>query len=241
LTAYDLVVKSTGTTWEIPVKGDVEQRAFTGVPSSEALWSYLDERKSMREDGSIKPGTKVLIGGTSLSAFDPVGILLARTGMVKVDPSISVGFSIDEERAREYPGLITFFNRAEGEVVASRHATSEIMPEEAAFFTPEMVLSQQLQKGQDPFQVYLEKARLLTAVYLKKPPKDIEPKNKTPGHFARMAKKNQKLADDPETVTEASLLGAACRSRFFFNMLRSSPGKKRAEIERDYSLMIRGD
>jgi hypothetical protein len=165
LPAYDLMIKSTGTTWEAPIQdADIVRNAFTGIPDSEALGIYLDERQSLKENGQIKPNTRILIRGSGLSAFDSVGILLTRTGLVKLDPSTSDGFSIDEEQASKYPSLITFFNRSQGNIVASRHANTASMPEDAALFTPEIILSQQLQKEQDPLQVYLEKARLLTAV-----------------------------------------------------------------------------
>ncbi|KAE8454384.1 hypothetical protein EG329_000006 [Mollisiaceae sp. DMI_Dod_QoI] len=239
LVEYDFFVKVTGTTWEAPVKGNVANMAFTGVPNPDDLWSYMSGKKLMRVDDRIKPGTKILIGGTSLSAFDPVGILLTRTGIVKLDSSTSDGFRIDEVRASQYHGLITFFNRSQGEVVASRHTHAVPIPEEAALFTPEMILSQQLQKSQDPFQVYLEKARLLTAIHFKKLPKDIIPSLKTPEQFARIVEEDKNLATDPSTLTEPGMIRAALLSFLFFFALGSDPERKQIELDQQYPLLVR--
>jgi hypothetical protein len=90
--------------------------------------------------------------------------------------------------------------------VASRHNDTASMPEDAALFTPEIILSHQLQKDQDPCQVYLEKARLLTALYFKKLPKDIKPKLETIEQFEIMAEENEKLTADHTAVTEIGVL-----------------------------------
>jgi hypothetical protein len=41
LPAYDLLIKVTGTTYEVPVLGKVEKMAFTDVPDPDAIWRYL--------------------------------------------------------------------------------------------------------------------------------------------------------------------------------------------------------
>lgn len=240
LPAYDLVIKSTGTTWELPVRdAAVAKNAFTDIPDSEALGNYLAERQSLDENGQIKPNTRILIGGSGLSAFDSVGILLTRTGIVTLDPSTSDGFRIDAEQASKYPGLITFFNRSQGNIVASRHALTASMPEDAALFTPEMILAQQLQKGQDPLQVYLEKARLLTAVYLNKLPKDVEPSVRTNEQFTLMAEENERLSSDPTAFTEPKMLRAAILSFFFSIALGSDPAEKNARLKQEYPSLVR--
>lgn len=243
LEPYDLVFKSTGTTWAIPIKGEVAKKSYTGVPNSEALWDYLHGRQTVLKDGTIRPGTKILIGGASLSAFDPVGILLTKTGIVKFGTSSPDGYWIDEKRASQYPGLITFFNRPPGEFVRPRHTeVPSIIPEEASLFTPDMILSQQLHKFNDPFQVYIEKARLLNAVHFKKLPKDIEPHVSTPEQFAHMAEENKKFTESPDATTETGMMRAAAISFLIFSALGSNMpalGAKVAELEQRYPLLVR--
>jgi hypothetical protein len=104
------------------------------------------------------------------------------------------GFSIDEKRARQYPRLITFFNRTDGEVVAPRHTNHASIPEDATIFTPEMILAQQLHKSHDCFQLYFEMVRVLTAVHFKKLPEEIEPRLTTDERLTYMAEENEKFA-----------------------------------------------
>jgi hypothetical protein len=234
LEAYDLLVKTTGTTWKVPVPAVVAEKAFIGVPNSENLWRYLEQRQKINDEGLIKPGTRILVGGASLSALDWVGIILAKTGIVKVDESNASGYTIDSFRARLYPNLITFFSRRQGKFVPSRHANQGSLPDESIIFSPEMILSHQLQKGQDPYPVYLDMARLITAVGLKKFPNEIEPVLTKTLQLRQMSEDNQSHAADSTARTEPYMMRAALTSLLFSCTL----GRNSAEIQTGRSNLI---
>jgi hypothetical protein len=92
LPAYDLLVKVTGSDYEVPVVSNVKRIAFMGVPDSDSLWRYMNDRMLFQDDGYLKPHTRVFIGGASLAALDPVGMLLTWTGIVKLDSFELDGF-----------------------------------------------------------------------------------------------------------------------------------------------------
>jgi hypothetical protein len=121
---YDIVSKATGTTWASPVRGDVADNAVTDTPAPEAYERDLTAKDRLGRDGKIKYETRYRIGGASLGAFDPIGTFLARTDIVKTDPTQEDFFVIDEEEARKHAGLITLFNRSAGGFAPSRHANT---------------------------------------------------------------------------------------------------------------------
>jgi hypothetical protein len=87
LFAYDLLAKATGTAYKVPVVGKIENITFTGVPDPDALCRYFKERRLFNDDGYLKRHSRVFIGGASLAAFDPVGILLNWTRIEKLEAS----------------------------------------------------------------------------------------------------------------------------------------------------------
>jgi len=239
---YDLVVKTTGTTWKVPIAPSIAEHAFTSIPNSKDLWNYLEKRNTIGPDRLIIPGTRIFVGGASLSAFDWVGIILAKTGIVKVDDSAVSCFTIDKEKARQYPGLITFFSRKSGYFAPARHATQGSLPDESIIFSPEMILSHQVQKEQDPYPVYLEMARLTTALGLKKLPGDIELKTTRNGQLERMSADNEKLAVDPAAQTEPYLMQASLTSLLFSYALgrdQAEINKGTNDLKQQYELLVR--
>jgi hypothetical protein len=262
LEAYDLLVKTTGTTWEVPVQGIVAEKAFTGIPNSEKLWQYLHDRNVLGPDGLIIPGKRILIGGASLGAFDPVGIILVKTGIVKVTGSAPSGFTIDKERTKQYPGLITFFSRSPNKFVPARHAQVGPLPQESVIFSPEMILSHQLQKNQDPYPIYREMARLVTAMHLRKLPQEVENYSTTNDQLDAMARDNQDYASSFSTGrfnglilrlkqligrsgkqhTEPYMMRAALLSLLFSYALgttKQEMDNKRAKLVKEYPLLVR--
>ncbi|CAG8975893.1 hypothetical protein HYALB_00006510 [Hymenoscyphus albidus] len=240
---YDMIFKTTGTTSLSPVTGTVAEHAFTGIPGPKAIFEYL-EKRNLVDSGLIKPGTKILIGGSSLSAFDPVGILLTRTGIVNLDSK--GGWTINKERSSQYQGLITFFSRTEGDAIRPRHlidferASDRL--EQAALFTPEMLLSLQVQEGLDQFQTSLLIGRLITAVYFEKLPQDIESGRTTADLITYMSNEtNRWAAEVDKEAPQLSELGVFRES--FLGVvdlaLGLKPAEKRDDLESSFPLVFR--
>ncbi|CAG8951625.1 hypothetical protein HYFRA_00005425 [Hymenoscyphus fraxineus] len=240
---YDMIFKTTGTTSLSPVTGTVAVNAFTGIPGPKAIFEYLEKRNLM-DSGLIKPGTKILIGGSSLSAFDPVGILLTRTGIVSLDSK--GGWTINKERSSQYQGLITFFSRTDGDAIRPRHlidferASDRL--EQAALFTPEMLLSLQVQEGLDQYHTSLSIGRLITAVYFEKLPQDIEPGRTTADLITYMSNENNRWAAEVDReAPQLSELGVFRES--FLGVvdlaLGLKPAEKRDDLESRFPLVFR--
>jgi hypothetical protein len=138
---------------------------------------------------------------------------------------------IQNQRAHQYPRLITFSNRTDDEVVAPRHTNHPSIPEDAAIFTPDIILAQQLHKSHDCFQVYLEMVHVLTAVHFNKLPEEIEPRLTTDERLTYMAEENEKFAEDGSVVTEPFSIQGALWGFFAFFVLSPDPEKYMQLIE----------
>lgn len=237
---YDLILRTTNMTSVSPVTGVVAENAFTGIPDPE-IFQYLHQRKLMRS-GLIKPGAKIFIVGSSPSTFDQVGILLTRTGIVRLDDE--GGWTINSQQSRQYQGLITILSRTEEEVVRSNHpfdvdkASDRL--EKASIFTPEMLLSWQMQEGLDQVETSLRLARLVTAVYCDKVPQDIEPPRTTDKLLVHMARENDKFTAEQgkEELTETCIF-QACLQGIAQSAFGLKPAEKRAELERQFPFLVR--
>ncbi|KAK6517909.1 hypothetical protein TWF506_005084 [Arthrobotrys conoides] len=106
---YDLVIKCSGTTFEVPISGAIEENGFAGIPNSGQVEEYLETQKILDNEGYIIPGKSIFIGGIGLSAFDFIGIILAKTKIVKFDPKTKE-FTINKAEAAWNRNLMTFFS-----------------------------------------------------------------------------------------------------------------------------------
>ncbi|KAF3916242.1 hypothetical protein ABW21_db0200809 [Orbilia brochopaga] len=239
---YDLVIKTTGTTWTIPVSGLVRDNAYTGIPNADALTNYLSRQCLLDEHGVITPGSSILVGGTSLSAYDFIGLILAKTNIVRLETDGDTReLMIDEDEAKRYPDLIKLFNRKGGEVCAPRHADGMDvkMPEGFDFITPEMLLSVQMREGGDAPPIIFELTRIMTAIALNRCPASIEPDLSTEEQFKRMVSENEKYATNSHAITEAGMV-RRCLISFFFS-LSTTPNVagQRALLLEKYPLLVR--
>ncbi|KAF3930356.1 hypothetical protein ABW20_dc0104126 [Dactylellina cionopaga] len=238
---YDLVLKTTGTTWKTPVSGQVGANAYTGIPNADAVFNYLFERNILDTEGFIAPGSTIFIGGTSLSAYDFIGLILSKTKIVRlVTRGNARELVIDEDEAKRYPDLIKLFNRKDGEVCAPRHADGmdAKMPKGFDFITPEMLLSVQMRENSYPLPILFELARVITAIALDKSPACVEPDLSTEEQFNRMVAENEKFAADPQVLTETGMIRRCLIS--FICTLATIPdaAEHRALLNERYPLLL---
>ncbi|KAF3204127.1 hypothetical protein TWF106_001642 [Orbilia oligospora] len=237
---YNLVIKCTGTTFEIPVSGEVKENAFTGIPNSIDLTTYLTQQGMMfdNDEKKIIPGKKLLIGGTSLSAFDFIGMIVTKTNIVEFNHKTRT-FTINEEEARRNQNLITLFNRTEGIIGTSRHLPNSVTNLDCDLVNPEMILSLGLQKNADTYPSILELARILTAYKKQKLPSQIEKNISTIDQIEYMAAENELLAKNPDAVTEIALFRKWIRCCIFTHTMGPDQVQQRAWLERKYNHLVR--
>ncbi|KAK6355603.1 hypothetical protein TWF696_004702 [Orbilia brochopaga] len=209
LAPYDICIKATGTSWITPVQGQVEENAFTGTPDPGALIDY---------------------------SIEYVGLLICMTDMVEIDPQREEGFKINKAEVVKYQGLITLFNRTR-DVALPRHSDSVGIQEEDVFVTPEMVLSVQMDRRKDPQQIYLEIARVVTAIKFRKLPLDVDPKLSVPDQLKHLAIENEKLIANPCEATETGMMRKCLDSLIFHSALGPDLSKLEDSLREKYPLL----
>ncbi|KAK6501663.1 hypothetical protein TWF481_009492 [Arthrobotrys musiformis] len=237
---YDLVIKCSGTTFEVPVGGKIEEHGFTGIPSSSQTTEYLQRQGMLDSEGYIIPGKSTLIGGIGLSAFDFVGLILARTKIVKFNPETKE-FTIDKEEAARHRNLVTLFSRTEGFFGACRHVHDAVKYLGSELITPEMILSLTLQRDLETYPTFIELARILTAASCTKrrQPSQIEDSMTTIEHMDRMAAENEVLDKDPKALTETGLFRKWIWSFIFTHTMGPQPLEQRAALVEKYNHIVR--
>jgi hypothetical protein len=122
----DVVRLNTGTTTVSPV-ADPEVLAHSFVQAMEpaALNGFLGARGLLDETGQLKPGSRLALGGTGLSAYDQMIALQGPMNLLERDDSSPSGYRVTESAARKYRGAITFISNTEGKWVPPRHTTSK--------------------------------------------------------------------------------------------------------------------
>jgi hypothetical protein len=111
----DLVHLVTGTTLVSPIKDEgVAQRSFIQAMDRKALNKYLDRQGVLDEDGVVTPGTKLLLGGSGLSALDAVIAVDDSMKLFVLDPESPFGYRVSDWAMQNHRGAITFISRSEG-------------------------------------------------------------------------------------------------------------------------------
>jgi hypothetical protein len=119
----DTVRLNTGTTLANPIRDpQVKAHAFVGAMDPQALKEFLDAKVLLDDSGQLKPGTRLALGGTSLSAYDELLALTAVMPLFEPDPQGPTGYKINEEAKEKYQGAITFVSSTPGQWVSPRHA-----------------------------------------------------------------------------------------------------------------------
>ena len=120
----DLVRLNTGTTMGSPLteaQSEVMKHSYIGPMNQDGFTAFLRERNLLDENGRLKPGTRVLTGGTGLSLYDQLLVLDRVMGLTEVDGS-PLGYRVSEAAKGKHQGAILITSRTDGKWVAPRHA-----------------------------------------------------------------------------------------------------------------------
>lgn len=118
----DTVRLNTGTTLQSPITDPaVIPHAFVQAMDPQALKHFLESKQLLDDAGQLKPGVKLALGGTGLSAYDAL-LALQDVMPVFVRDGGPLGYRVDDEAARKYAGAITFISNTPGKWVPPRHA-----------------------------------------------------------------------------------------------------------------------
>jgi hypothetical protein len=110
----DTVRLNTGTTPGNPLRDEaVKAHSLVRPMDPTAVGQFL-EAKNLLQDGAIKPGTRLALGGTNLSFYDELIAVLAHTpGLVVFAPDTQLGYRVDQSVAARYQGLLTAISNSQ--------------------------------------------------------------------------------------------------------------------------------
>lgn len=131
------VFLATGTNEVKSVSQGVSEHAFIQAMNTEDLRAFLSAKGCIDEDGLIKEGTKLLLGGLGLSNRDALTVVsnlmgIKSTGpdgservdlLFKENPNSPFGYEVNEAVAEKYQGAITIIS-ARGTPLQPRFAHS---------------------------------------------------------------------------------------------------------------------
>ena len=121
----DLVRMNTGTTVAPPLKenqADVAERSYIGPMSGDKLRAFLSEQGLLDENGMLKPGTRVLTGGSGLSLYDQLLVLDQMMGLSREDLENPLGYSVSDEAKKIHQGAILITSNTPGKWISPRHS-----------------------------------------------------------------------------------------------------------------------
>ena len=121
----DVVRLNTGTPLAPPLpdwQADVAERSYIGPMSGEKLSAFLSERQLLDEKGMLKPGTKVLTGGTGLSLYDQLLVLDQVMGLSQEDYRNPLGYRVADQAKKDHQGAILITSNTPGKWISPRHS-----------------------------------------------------------------------------------------------------------------------
>ena len=121
----DLVRMNTGTTLGSPLtpeQDEVKERSYIGPMCRRKLRAFLDSKALLDERGRLKPGTRVLTGGSGLSLYDQLLVLGSFMDLTEIDESSPKGWKITEYAKRHHQGAILITSNNDGKWISPRHA-----------------------------------------------------------------------------------------------------------------------
>jgi hypothetical protein len=114
---------NTGTTLTNPLKdAAVRQHAYVGAMNPHAVAAFLVQRDLLDDDGQLRPGTKLALGGSGLSAYDQLLALAPSMQLFVRDDSTPIGYRVSDAAKRKYQGAISFISNTPGKWVPPRHS-----------------------------------------------------------------------------------------------------------------------
>ena len=123
----DLVRMNTGTTLGSPLapgQAAVEQHSYIGPMCRRGLRAFLGSRSLLDEHGRLKPGTRVLTGGSGLSLYDQLLTLGSFMGLTELDGESPNGWRVTDYAKRHHRGAILVTSNTDGKWISPRHSHS---------------------------------------------------------------------------------------------------------------------
>ena len=121
----DLVRLNTGTTLGSPLteaQSEVMKHSYIGPMNRDDFTAFLRQRNLLDENGKLRPGTRVLTGGSGLSLYDQLLVLDRLMGLTEPDNTSPLGYRVSEAAKDQHQGAILITSRTDGKWIAPRHA-----------------------------------------------------------------------------------------------------------------------
>lgn len=130
----DGVRLNTGTTLVSPIRDQaVAAHSFIEAMDHHKLNAFLQEKGLLDQAGHLKPGAKIVLGGTSLSAYDQLLALLSGAlPVMERDDEHPMGYKVRDDMKERYQGAIVFVSNTAGKWVPPRHAHTPIWSQTTA-------------------------------------------------------------------------------------------------------------
>ena len=123
--AADTVRLNTGTVSASPLKEeqkDVLKHSYIGPMDSERVKEKLEEEGLLDENKKLRPGAKILTGGSSLSLYDQLLTLHPVMDLFEEDETSMTGYKITEAAKEKYKESILVTSNTPGKWVPPRHS-----------------------------------------------------------------------------------------------------------------------
>lgn len=113
---------NTGTTLVSPVSDPAVMRhSFVQPMDPVAVDKFLAQRGLLDEARMLKPGTRLALGGTNLSAYDQIIALQRAMTLLERDDDSTSGYRVTDSAKANYQGAITFISNTAGKWIPPRH------------------------------------------------------------------------------------------------------------------------
>ncbi|RJF96811.1 hypothetical protein D3870_20720 [Noviherbaspirillum cavernae] len=148
------LVLNTGTTVQNPISDpNVRKHTFSAPMDQTAVSEFLKNKGLLDDEGQLKEGVKLAVGGTGLSLYDQLITLQPSMKLMERDESSPFGYKLTDSAKEKYQGALTVISNTPGKWIPPRHANNaQWTQEKAALTTPEELHAMLLHK--DGCEIY---------------------------------------------------------------------------------------
>lgn len=110
--SFDAINLNTGTTVSSPIRDPkAAARSFIKPMNPADMAHYLNDKNLLDDAGQLKPGSKVISGGTGLSGLDQIAALSNFMNLFERDSNDPVGYKVTDSAKEKYQDTIHVVSR----------------------------------------------------------------------------------------------------------------------------------
>lgn len=224
----DTVRLNTGTTLASPIRDEAVQRhAFTQAMHPEKLNTFLKDKGLLDDQGQLKQGTKLALGGSGLSAYDQVIALHPSMDLFELDENAPIGYKITDSAKKKYQGAITFISNTAGKWIPPRHAHSPAWTQNTAPFGTENELQALFlhKQGQEVYDSWQHITDATVAIATDRVPSQVRQKGLSTEELLRQQHKS--TVQHAERILAAKFLNGDAKQQMLRKATHTLEGARR--------------